>query len=101
MSDDLALLAARKELLLARSRLHRLELRRQAGALRESVLRPQTALAIVASAPVRPLLLGVLLLALGRGRLSRLASAAAGALALIQAARALLRTDPPGDSQAQ
>ena len=70
MNENLALLVARKELLLARSRLHRLELRHQVRELRESVLRPLATL-------------------------SHLASAAGAALTLIQAVRALLRAGSP------
>jgi hypothetical protein len=55
VSEDLALLVARKELLLARSRLHPLELRHQTRELRESILRPRAVLSIIASAPARSL----------------------------------------------
>jgi len=70
MNENLALLVARKELLLARSRLHRLELRHRVRELRESVLPP-------------------------RATLSNIVSAAGAALTLIRAARALLRAGSP------
>jgi hypothetical protein len=87
MSERLARLAARRRLLLARSELHRLELRHGFGLLQRSLLEPRNALALAASAPVRPLLFGAVLLALGRRRLGRMLRGAMAALALAKALR--------------
>lgn len=84
MSERLADLARRKQLLLARSRLHRLELQHHTRSLRRSIATPRGAFAIASSAPLRPLLFSALTMALGRGRLSRLLR---GAMAVLAAAK--------------
>lgn len=86
MNDRLANLAGRKELLIARSRLHRLQLQHQTRSLRRSIARPATMLSLAASAPVRPLLFSALLFIAGRGRMARILRGAMAALAIAKAA---------------
>ena len=81
-------LAARKELLLARSRLHRLELQHEARSLKRALFTPRSALALAKSAPARPLLLSALMFVIGRGRLARVVRGAMTALAVLKAVRA-------------
>jgi hypothetical protein len=88
MSESLGELAARKQLLVARSRLHRLEVQHELRSLRRSLTRPMTALAIAASPSVRPLLFSALLFVVGRGRLSRLVRRAMTVLTVVKVARA-------------
>ena len=90
MSKHMDALAARRELLVARARLHRLELRHHASTLRRSLLRPMTALSVATSPAMRPLLLSVVMFAFGRGRASKLLRAALVVLAVTKGARALL-----------
>lgn len=85
-------LAARKQLLLARSALHRLELQHGARSLRRSLVAPKTALAFAASPPGRKLLLSALVLLAGRGRVSRLLRAAMLVTVAVQAGRVWLRS---------
>lgn len=91
-------LAARKQLLLARSTLHRLELQHGARSLRRSLVAPKTALAIAASPPGRKLLLSALVLLAGRGRASRLLRGAMLVTVAVQAGRAWLRSRPHAPS---
>ena len=84
MNNRLADLAERKQLLIARSRLHRLELQHGMLALRRSIATPMAALSIAASPPVRPLLFSALMFVAGRGRLARWLR---GAMALITAVK--------------
>lgn len=90
-------IAARKQLLLARSTLHRLELQQGARSLRGSLAAPKTAFAIAASPPGRKLLLSALVLLAGRGRVSRLLRGAMLVTVAVQAGRAWLhsRSAPP------
>lgn len=88
MSETLGELAARKQLLIARSRLHRLQVQHHVRLLRQSLARPMTALSIAASPPVRPLLFSALTFVVGRGRLMRLVRRALAALTAIKVARA-------------
>jgi hypothetical protein len=88
MSESLGDLAARKQLLVARSRLHRLEIQHEVRSLRRSLTRPMTALAIAASPSVRPILFSALLLVVGRGRLSRLVRRAMTVLTVVKIVRA-------------
>ncbi len=88
MSESLAELAARKQLLIARSRLHRLEVQYELRSLRRWLARPMTAFSVAASPSVRPLLFSALTLVIGRGRLSRLVRRAMTALTVIKVARA-------------
>jgi len=90
MSESLEQLAQRKKLVLARSRLHRLELQHQAQSLRQSLSTPKGILAVAASAPVRPLLFSALTLALGRGRLSKVLRRAMAVLAAVKTVRAVM-----------
>jgi hypothetical protein len=88
MSESLGELAARKQLLVARSRLHRLQVQHEVRLLRQSLARPMTALSVATSPSVRPLLLGALTFMVGRGRLMRLVRRAMTALTVIKVARA-------------
>lgn len=88
MSESLGELAARKQLLIARSRLHRLEVQYELRSLRRSLARPLSAFSVAASPSVRPLLFSALTLVIGRGRLSRLVRRAMTALTVIKVARA-------------
>lgn len=87
MSDRLAELAGRKQLLLARSRLHRLELQHGIIALRESFFQPKSMLSMATSGPMRPMLLSVLMMVVGRGRLGRIVRGALAALTVVKAVR--------------
>jgi hypothetical protein len=87
MSDRAAELAARREMLVARSNLHRLQLQHHSASLRLSLTRPATLLSLATSAPVRPLLFSALTLIAGRGRFARILSFAMTALAVIKAVR--------------
>jgi len=86
MNERLRALGERKHLLLARSRLHRLELQHQFGELRRSFARPRAALSLAASPAVRPLVLSALMALLGGGRVARLLK---GALAVLAVAKTL------------
>jgi hypothetical protein len=90
MSERLHALAERKQLLLAQSRLQRLELQHHLSELRQSLFKPRAALSFAASPAVRPLVISALLAIVGRGRLSRLVKGAMAALAAVKAARAVL-----------
>ena len=85
--DDLA---ARKALLLARSNLYRLQLRHEASGLVRAVVRPRTALALVASPPVTSLLVAAVMSFLGRARASRFDRGRERASRLIRGALAAL-----------
>jgi len=87
MSESLGELAARKQLLIARSRLHRLQVQHDVRLLRQSLARPLTALSIAASPSVRPLLFSALTFLVGRGRLMRVVRRAMTALTVIKVAR--------------
>jgi hypothetical protein len=71
MSERLRELALRKQLLVAQSRLHRLEIQAHLRSMRKSLVRPRTILTMAASSPLRPLVFSALLTILGRGRLSK------------------------------
>jgi len=89
MNESTRALAERKHLLLARSRLHRLEIQYQLAELRQSFARPRAALSFVASPAVRPLIFGALTALLGGGRLARLLKGALAVLAVAKAVSAL------------
>jgi hypothetical protein len=86
MSERMRELEARKQLLIAQSRLHRLEVQAHVAALRQSIRRPKTILSIAASSPLRPLIFSALLAVVGRGRLSKVLK---GAMAVLGALKAL------------
>jgi hypothetical protein len=90
MSERLEDLAARKKLLLARSNLHRLQVRLAARSLGRSLFTPRTAFSIVKAAPVRPLLFSALLALVGAGTLSRLLRGTAGLLAVVRVVRSVI-----------
>jgi len=91
MSDRLAELAGRKQLLIARSRLHRLELQHGIIALRESFFQPKSMLSMATSGPVRPLLFSALLMLVGRGRFGGLVRGAMAALTVLRSIKAFRR----------
>jgi len=77
-------LAARKQILLARSAFYRASLQHHAQALRHSIATPKTALAFAALPGVRSAIFSALLLFAGRGRLARWLR---GAMGVVAAAR--------------
>jgi hypothetical protein len=81
-----ALLEARRQVLVARCAVQRLELVRDVQALRASLGGPRTALALAASVPAIALLARLA----GAGRLRGLARAAVVGFALVRMARALV-----------
>jgi hypothetical protein len=87
MSDRLEELAGRKELLLARSRLHRLELQHGIVAWRESFFQPKSMLSMATSGPMRPMLFSLLTLIVGRGKLGGFVRAAMAAFTVVRALR--------------
>jgi hypothetical protein len=87
MSDRLLELAGRKELLIARSRLHRVELQHGIIALRESFFQPKSMLSMATSGPVRPLLFSALMMLVGRGRFGGVVRGALAALTVVKAVR--------------
>ena len=97
MKESPELLALRREVLVARSSLCRLKVRRDAEHLRGSMSLPGLGAGLASSAPVREVMLGLLLSRLGTGRVSRVVALASGALAvakLVVAAMGLARTPP-------
>lgn len=88
MNERRAQLSARKELLLARSRLHRMRIQHEATALRTALTTPRGMLSIASSSPLRPLLLSGLLMVAGRGRAARIVKIAMSVLAAVKFARA-------------
>jgi hypothetical protein len=87
--DSSALLARRKALLLARSSLYRLTLAREAELLRQSLAWRNLASSAASSTPVRPLLLGALMLFVGRSRIASLVGFATRALAVVKVVQAV------------
>jgi hypothetical protein len=83
-------LAARKQLLLARSSLYRSSVEVHALELRHSLSARRAVLAIGAMAPVRSFLFAALLRVAGRGRTARVLRVALGAIAVAKAAQVLL-----------
>lgn len=86
MAERATLLEARRQVLVARSAVQRLEIARDVHALRASFSAPRTALALAASAPVIALLARLA----GRGRFARLVRVAAVGFAVVRVARAFL-----------
>src|SRR4051812_14530792 len=87
MSNRLVELAGRKEMLIARSRLHRVELQHGIIGLRESLFQPKSMLSMATSGPMRPLLLSVLMMVVGRGRFGGVVRGALAALTVVKAIR--------------
>jgi hypothetical protein len=85
--NSLAGLRERRELLVARSALQRLEVARDVQDLRAALSWPRAGLALATSPPVLGLALGVI----GRGGLGRIVRIAAAAFAVFRLARALRR----------
>ena len=104
MSEKLEVLAARKQLLVARSTLCRLQLVHESHALRRSLTTPRGIFSIATSAPVRPLLFSALLLVAGRSRFARLLRGAMMVLTVIKIVRAaagfVQSTSPPQEAPA-
>jgi hypothetical protein len=94
MNERLTELAERKRLLVARARLHRLELQYGIGELRQSLLQPRSMFAMATSGPARPLLLSLLLMVAGRGRFGPLLRGAVAAFTVFKAVRATLGGAP-------
>ena len=97
MSESTRALAARRELLLARSRLRRLELLHESEMLRRSLVRPSTIFSIARSSPVRPLVFSALLMVAGQGRLAKIIRVASSLVAI---ATLLVRLQEPRTSSA-
>lgn len=98
MSRPAELLALQKEVLLARSSLCRLKIRRDAARLRESASLAHLGTAIAGSAPARELVLGLLLTGLGGRRVSRIVAFAGRALVvarIVLSAFGMLRAAAP------
>ena len=87
MSNRLVELAERKELLIARSRLHRVELQLGIIALRESFFQPKSMLSMATSGPVQPLIFSALMMLVGRGRFGGVVRGALAALTVVKAIR--------------
>jgi hypothetical protein len=85
VNSALELLALRKEVLVARAALQRLQVRREIEVIREDLRWPRALVAIAASRPARSALLGALVVLAGRGRLARLVGAAAAVTAIVKA----------------
>ena len=78
----------RKEALVARAALQRLQLVAEAESIRASARLPAMAASLVSSPRVRSALAGLALLVAGRGRFGALAGVAGGVLALFKLFRA-------------
>jgi hypothetical protein len=92
-------LALRKQLLVARSALCRLKIRREAGALREGLTWRNAATAVANSSPARAAAFDLVLEGLGRDRMSRALAFASRALMVARITRmvlSLLRGSPTG-----
>ena len=86
MSSELEMLGARKQLLVARVSLQRLQAARDVDAIRES-LRWRSLGNVATSRPALSLAVTALLFVLGRGRFARVARWASVAVALLKIAR--------------
>lgn len=89
MSSPREELALRKQMLVARSALQRLEVTAQVAALREDLRPPKLVATLARSSPARSALLGLALLVAGRGRLARYLRIAATATAFARLAATL------------
>jgi hypothetical protein len=97
-------LHSRKQLLLARCNLQRLQVSHHSLQLRRSLTTPRTAFAIASSPPGRSLLLGMLTLALGRTRVAgflRVALAGLGIARTLGAAAAWMSQRAPSSAPSQ
>jgi hypothetical protein len=109
MNGPAELLALQKEVLLARSSLCRLKIRRDMGRMRESLSFGGVASGIAASGTARELAVGLLLTGLGGRRVSRVVAFAGRVLVVARIALAAFgmvrpgpkpaeaRAEPPGD----
>jgi hypothetical protein len=79
----------RKTLLLARSSLQRLEIAREADLLRESLRWRKLASSAAGAGSLRPLILGALVLAAGRGRIASFLGVATRVIAIFKIVKAL------------
>ncbi|MET0378661.1 MAG: hypothetical protein ABW049_06665 [Spongiibacteraceae bacterium] len=80
MSEKLQKLAARKQLLLARSKLIRLQIRHQVYGVRSGVSWVNVGMHAATSAPVRSALFGLALSSLGHSRVARVLAIASKAI---------------------
>lgn len=87
MNERLRELADRKQLLVARSRLHRLHVVHGMQTLRASLSPPRAVMSFARSETLRPVIFTVLLFALGRSRLGRVLRGAMAVLSAVRAAR--------------
>ncbi len=103
MNRPAELLALQKEVLLARSSLCRLKIRRDMGRMRESLSFGGVASGIAASGTARELALGLLLTGLGGRRVSRVVAFAGRVLVVARIALAafgMLRSSQPAPGAA-
>ena len=94
MSSQLEALAARKELLVARASLQRLQAANEIAALRERMQWSRSAGSLISSPGVRSLLVGVALLALRRSRFAGAARWAGIALTIVRIVRSVMPKPP-------
>ncbi len=87
MNSDLPALAARKDLLVARASLQRLQAANEIAGLRERLRWTRSPGSLLASLPVRSLLVAAALLAVRRSRLARVARWAGMALTILRLVR--------------
>ena len=90
MSSQLEALAARKELLVARTSLQRLQAASEIAALRERMQWSRSVGSALSSTGVRSVLVAVALLALRRSRFVRLSRWAGIALAVVRVVRSVM-----------
>jgi hypothetical protein len=90
MSSDLEALAARKELLVARASLQRLQAANELAGLRERLQWSRSAGSLLSSPAVRSLLVAVALLAVRRSRFARFARWAGVALTVVRIVRSTM-----------
>jgi hypothetical protein len=84
-------LASRRELLLQRSQLMRLQLRREGRVVRESLRWQRTAATVVAAPAMRRLAFGMALSVLGAGRAFRIVTTVGRIVLAIQLGRTVLK----------
>jgi hypothetical protein len=91
MNDSRELLALRKEVLVARSGLYRLRVRRDVAAIRDGLSFSRAGAAVAGSGPGRELALGLLVSGLGGGRVARILATAGRVLVIARLALAAYR----------
>jgi hypothetical protein len=93
MSERLRELAHRKQLLVARSRLHRLQIQHAAQSLGDSLSPARAIRSFARSDALRPVIFTALLFAFGRTRLGRVVRGAMAVLAALRAAQGFAAKD--------